>query len=117
MMKNPEWFCQTCKKMHSNPVIHQFNSMLAHVCEKAPPEAAELDMFRAYTAGSLNTLRIMSMIVDAAPEDLAVRLVNQLAINVRDAVVAGLEDCDLKDAVRRSITESLAIRESGCHGN
>lgn len=97
-------------------MIERFNDFLAHVCSMAPPQAVELDMYRSYAAGAFDAL-LISTVIAVQPQELAGNLMNMLAINVRDAVLAGIEDLEFKERVRREITGQLFIREEECHGN
>jgi len=115
-MKNSPWLCPGCNRLHDNPLIEQFNAFLKVVCPKPPPPDAEMDLYRCYMAGMSDMLKLLSIVSDF-PEELSTRLVNQVAINVRDGVLAGITDPGLKEQIHAELTRVLAIRENSCAHN
>lgn len=94
-------------------MIDRFNDFLSHCHRKELPEVVERELFRAYMAGSFDTL-LMTAAISEFPENLAVHLVNQLAINIRDAAVLGISDEQERKRLAAYITETLHIKERPC---
>lgn len=117
-MKNPSQYCTRCQAMHNNPVIDLFNQFLKATCTEAqPPPDYELDMYRAYVAGQHDCF---SVVIKASEyqKTQAEYLVNQIAICIRDATLAGMPEPELdglKAKVRAAITKRFFIREDRCH--
>lgn len=115
-MKNPKTFCPQCNKIHDNAMIDRFNDFLGHCHKKQLPEVVERELFRAYIAGAFDTF-LMTAAISEFPENLAVHLVNQLAINVRDAAILGIDDDAERKRLATYITETLHIKERPCSRN
>lgn len=115
-MKNPQSFCPQCNEIHDNAMIDRFNDFVGHCHQKQLPEIVERELFRAYMAGAFDTL-LMSAAISEFHEKLAVHLMNQLAINIRDAALLGISDLEERKRLSAHITETLHIKERPCSNN
>ncbi len=117
-MKNPIQYCTHCQKAHGNPVVDLFNHFVKHTCHDLPADR-EMDYYRAYMAGQHDALAVI-LKASELPQEQAERVVNQIAIAIRDALLAGIDEANpkLKAQVRAAVSNRFFIREeSACCGN